>query len=51
MMDSRLDPVDLEGRMRYNKCLIIKELYMPKNKVQFQKGVTVRAVREGRLGS
>ena len=38
MLDSRLDPVDLEHCMRYNKCLITKGLPIPENKIQFQKG-------------
>ena len=38
MLDSRLDPVYLEHCMRYNKCLKIKGLTIPKNKIQFQKG-------------
>ena len=38
MLDSRLDPIDLEHCMRYNKCLITKGLTIPENKIQFQKG-------------
>ncbi len=38
MLDSRLDPVYLEHCMRYNKCLKIKGLTIPKNKIKFQKG-------------
>ena len=45
-MDSRLDPVDLERRMRYNKCLNTMELSMPKSKIQFRKGQSLPEFQE-----
>ena len=38
VLDSGFDPVDLNRCGMYNKYLITKEFYMPKNHVQFQKG-------------
>ena len=41
-LDSGFDPVDLNRCGMYNKYLITKEFYMPKNQVQFQKGQSLR---------
>ena len=41
-LDSGFDPVDLNRCGMYNKYLITKEFYMPKNHVQFQKGQSLR---------
>ena len=41
-MDSGFDPVDLNRCGMYNKYLITKAFYMPKNHVQFQKGQSLR---------
>ena len=42
VLDSGFDPVDLNRCGMYNKYLITKEFYMPKNHVQFQKGQSLR---------
>ena len=42
VLDSGFDPVDLNRCGMYNKYLITKEVYMPKNHVQFQKGQSLR---------
>ena len=41
-LDSGFDPVDLDRCGMYNKYLITKEFYMPRNQVQFQKGQSLR---------
>ena len=41
-LDSGFDPVDLNRCGMYNKYLIKKEFYMPKNQVQFHKGQSLR---------
>ena len=42
VLDSGFGPVDLNRCGMYNKYLITKEFYMPKNHVQFQKGQSLR---------